>query len=142
VVIDHMSLTSPVEALLASLRLSLTGAVSDRVAPFPNSSHPVVATTFGAGSTAVPVDVGTGLWAVLRTSSSGEDRVLCVHNASDRVRTFAPAPHLTDGSAPLVFLSGETSTTEAEDGLRCELRSHGFVWLGTGSGRSPGEDTR
>jgi hypothetical protein len=59
-----------------------------------------------------------------------------VHNVTDVARSFAPAPHLP---APPVFLNGETSTTEADGGLRCELRPHGFVWLGT---RSPGEDTR
>jgi hypothetical protein len=123
------------DALFASLRLSLTGSAHGRT----GSSHPAVAAAFGAGSTATPVDVGSGLWAVLRAAPGIADRVLCVHNVTDVARTFAPAPHLPDGHAPLVFLNGETSTTEADDGLRCELRPHGFVWLGT---RSPGEDTR
>jgi len=129
---------SPLDALFASLRSSLTGSGPDQV----GSRHPVVAATFGAGSTATPVDVGSGLWAVLRAAPGGVEQVLCVHNVSDVARTFAPAPHLCDGRTPLVFLNGETSTTEASDGLRCELRPHGFVWLGTRNGRSPGEDTR
>jgi hypothetical protein len=123
-----------VDALIASLRLALTGS-----APPADPGRPVVSAAFGAGSTATPVDVGGGMWAVLRTAPGGAERVLCVHNATHEVRTFAPAPHLPDDRAPLVFLNGETSTTEAADGLRCALRPHGFVWLGT---RSPGEDTR
>lgn len=121
--------TGPLHALADSLRSSLTGSA-------PDAGHPVVAAAFGAGSTVAPVDVGSGLWAVLRTAAVGGHRVLCVHNVTDVARSFAP--HVLDGATPL-FLSGETSTTEAADGLRCELRPHGFVWLGT---RSPGEDKR
>jgi len=129
VVTARSALTRPIDALLDSLRWSLTGSA-------PDVGHPVVAAAFGAGSTVTPVDVGSGLWAVLRAAAGGGHRVLCVHNVTDVARTFAP--HVLDGATPL-FLSGETSTTEAVDGLRCELRPHGFVWLGT---RSPGEDTR
>lgn len=122
-----------IDALLGALKLALAGTALDGMAPQGHLSNPAAAATFGAGSTAVPVDLGTGLWAVLRVSADGTGRVLCVHNAADRPRAFTPTPHLPDRGdalAPLVFLHGETTTSAGTDGLECQLQPHGFVWLG------------
>ncbi|MET0131988.1 MAG: hypothetical protein ABW215_00190 [Kibdelosporangium sp.] len=123
------------DPLIESIRLALTGAAMAT----KRMADPGAAAAFALGSTRKAVDVGAGLWAVLRTSADSGYQVLCVHNVSEEPRGFLPAPHLDDTS--VTFLSGETNTAAVSGGLRCELKPSGFVWLGNSTARS-GENTR
>jgi hypothetical protein len=132
-----------VEALIESLRLSVAGVETQRERHAYLSNH-LAATAFSTGSTRSTVDVGAGLWAVLRTSADRRGRVLCVHNVSDEPQGFLPVRQFGeqgDAAASLVFLTGETTTEEVAGGLRCELKPLGFVWLGNFTSH-PGENTR
>jgi hypothetical protein len=140
--------TDACEALIESLRLALTGVGPEATAAHASltnvaATNPAAA-AFSPGSTRATVDLGAGLWAVLRTSADRARQVLCVHNTSERPQGFLPLPHLdaaANTAAALVFLGGETRTEEVPGGLRCELKPLGFVWLGNFTSHS-GENTR
>ncbi|MFD9701515.1 hypothetical protein [Lentzea sp. NPDC059081] len=111
-----------------SVRLSLSGISPGAELKRDCLRKSAVASAFEEGSTAVAVDLGPGLWTILRSSADGLNRVLCVHNATQERQVFEPATHLGDG-AP-VFLGGETTSSANEGRLECELGPHGFVWIG------------
>jgi hypothetical protein len=131
------------DGLLESLRLAVIG-IDGRTEPHACLAKPLAAIAFGVGSTKSPVHAGAGLWAILRTSADHTGQVLCVHNISDEPQRFQPARHLgasANKPGALVFLHGETVTGEAAGELRCELKPHGFVWLGLVTSPT-GENTR
>jgi hypothetical protein len=111
-----------------SIRLALSGISPGAELKRDCLRRSAVASAFEQGSTAVTVDLGPGLWAVLRSSPDGLNRVLCVHNATQERQAFVPAAHLGDGVP--VFLGGETTSSANEGRLECELGPHGFVWIG------------
>ncbi|MGW4213703.1 hypothetical protein ACWEIJ_37370 [Lentzea sp. NPDC004789] len=111
-----------------SLRLSLSGISPGAELKHDCLSRSAVVSMFEEGATACAVDLGPGLWAVVRSTADGLNRVLCVHNATQERQVFEPATHLGDGE--LVFLGGETTSSANEGRLECELGPHGFVWIG------------
>jgi 2,3-bisphosphoglycerate-independent phosphoglycerate mutase len=115
--------------LLISLETALMGveAVPDTGCP----PHPATAAALGPGSRCRPVDLGPGLWAVLRTSPDGTNQVLCVHNPTDEPVAFAPGVHFDgSGTEPLLFLRGAATSGGTETAVTCRLDARGFVWLG------------
>jgi hypothetical protein len=131
-VVSAEPLETLADELAESLRLAVIG-IDGRTEPHACLAKPLAAIAFGVGSTKSPVPTGTGLWAILRTSADHTGKVLCVHNVSDEPQRFQPAPHLgAEANKPgtLLFLHGETVTSEAAGELQCELEPHGFVWLG------------
>ncbi|QUH01860.1 hypothetical protein HUO13_14485 [Saccharopolyspora erythraea] len=82
----------------------------------------------GPGSQAVAVNVGSGLWAVKRSSRNGEVQLLCVFNITDSPQSFIPAAHLPTASPQ--FISGDVDTYRTpEHELVCRLQPFRDVWL-------------
>ena len=116
--------------VLHLLELALLG--TEETHPNGALANPRTASAFAPGSTFRPVDLGPGLWAVARTSQDGTDRVLCVHNISDRPLSFTPDQHL-DGPrphTPLLFLRGATFAVEEQGTTVCRIDAHASAWLG------------
>lgn len=105
-------------------------------------ANPRTASAFAPGSSCRPVGLGEGLWALVRASADGANRVLCVHNLTGDQSAFTPDGHLppTPRREPLLFLHGATATDEADGTTICRVQGHGFVWLGRFAG-APGPDT-
>jgi 2,3-bisphosphoglycerate-independent phosphoglycerate mutase len=119
---------SDLQELLHVLELALLGTEDTHT----NGAlaNPRTASAFAPGSTFQPVDLGRGLWAVSRTSQDGANRVLCVHNISDKPLTFAPDEHLGSADTPLVFLRGATFADEEQGTTVCRIDAHAHAWLG------------
>lgn len=122
-------------ALSAAVDLAVSGVDAGTLPGALRNAN--TASAFVRAADAQPVDLGPGLWAMVRSSPDGMSRVLCVHNVSGVPRSFTPDPYLRlAGEAPgaslvVLFLHGEITTREGSDGcIRCDLHPLTFVWLG------------
>lgn len=132
--------------LAARLTVALAGSQENLSPLAKGSDHPrsthcarsssVFAAAFGMDSLVDAVDVGSGLWAVKRTSPNGDVHVLCVSNVTCSTKSFTPALHLRPtGDAPLQFISGDIDTyRNSENELVCRLHPFCDVWLGAAIG--------
>ncbi|WP_066369448.1 2,3-bisphosphoglycerate-independent phosphoglycerate mutase [Herbidospora mongoliensis] len=89
-------------------------------------ANPRTRATFSPDSTVESVNVGSGLKALLRTSTDGAEQLLCVYNDSLDERSFTPAHHLRH--RPLLFVHGATAT---EPGTIFRLNPGAHVWIGS-----------
>lgn len=128
---DPVAGPSRLPELARVLKLALLGV------PATSASGPLsnrgTASAFLPGSGVRAVDLGPGLWALVRTSANGERRVLCAHNVSDQPVTFDPSQCLSAGDSDqggLLFLSGAASTHGALAAPTVRVAAHSFVWLG------------
>lgn len=110
-----------------ALELAIVGTGAE-----PATGHlrnPRTASAFIPGSSFEAVDLGPGLWAIARRSGDGTNRVLCVHNLTDRPLSFTPGNHLGDPRDQLLFLRGTAYAEAGDSEPVCRVDAFSFVWL-------------
>jgi glycosidase len=79
------------------------------------------------------LDLGTALFAHVRTAPDGAQRVLCIHNVTAAAQTMTvdcAAAGFTAGGTLTDLVAGDTVTLDAQARVELQLPAYGVRWLG------------
>ncbi|WP_405009831.1 hypothetical protein [Kitasatospora sp. NBC_01539] len=99
---------------------------------------PAFAAAFRDGATVTPLDLGPHLKGEIRSCTDATVHVLTVRNPTAQVREFLPEDLLPEGTGPLLFLGGRSTSGEREGRITARLEPDSFVQLGRLTDPRPG----